>query len=305
MSVTHPTSEMALVESRSLRDRTIENVYVLDKIKVLATLPDGLHVSTGMLAVYFEVPAKTIESVVEDNRAELEENGYRVLRGPELAPYKGGGHIGLRAASMALFSRRAVLNVAMLLRDSEIAREVRTYLLDAEAAQRATSTSEFKIPSSFAEALELAAAQARELEQAAAALEAAAPKIEAHDRLIADGDDRILRTIAAELRVKEHWLRQQLVEWSWVYVRTADCGALQYAAYASKRDFFAVKEREIPHHSREDCWHATLLVTPRGREAIRRKLDKQNVEPAALAPSRAIAPTPTEAEVFQMIRRGA
>ncbi|MFE0451622.1 phage antirepressor KilAC domain-containing protein [Streptomyces sp. NPDC058914] len=162
-----------------------------------------------------------------------------------------------------------------------------------------------RIPSTFAEALELAAAQARELEQTQAALEAATPKIEAHDRLIADGDDRILRTIAAELRVKEHWLRQQLVEWGWIYVRTADCGALQYAAYASKRDYFATKEKEIPHHSRGGCWHATLLVTPRGREAIRRKLDKQNAEPATPIPPRAIAPAPTEAQIYSMIRRGA
>jgi phage antirepressor YoqD-like protein len=160
-----------------------------------------------------------------------------------------------------------------------------------------------RIPSTFAEALELAAAQARELEQAQAALEVATPKAEAHDRLIADGDDRILRIIAGELKVKEHWLRQQLLDWGWIYTRWADCGALQYVPYADKRECFSLKEKEIPHHSREGCWHVTLQVTPKGREAIRRKLAKQEVGPAA--PPRTLSPAPTEAEIFQMIRRGA
>ncbi|MGW3622720.1 restriction endonuclease [Streptomyces sp. NPDC000880] len=41
-----------------------------------------------------------------------------------------------RTPSLAIFSRRAVLNVAMLLRDSEVARQVRTYLLDMEYIAR-------------------------------------------------------------------------------------------------------------------------------------------------------------------------
>jgi hypothetical protein len=36
--------------------------------------------------------------------------------------------------SLALYTRRTVLNAAMLLRGSEVARQVRTYLLGAEAA---------------------------------------------------------------------------------------------------------------------------------------------------------------------------
>lgn len=39
---------------------------------------------------------------------------------------------GRAQGSQAVFSRRAVLNVAMLLRDSVVARQVRTYLLDVE-----------------------------------------------------------------------------------------------------------------------------------------------------------------------------
>ena len=76
---------------------------------------------------------------VHDHRAELEASGYRVLTGTELSDFKQLSGIRSRTRSLALFSRRAVLNVAMLLRDSEVARQVRVYLLDVEYLSRTGS----------------------------------------------------------------------------------------------------------------------------------------------------------------------
>lgn len=45
------------------------------------------------------------------------------------------------ATQLRLHTRRTVLNIAMLLRDSDIARSVRTYLLDAEDDLRSTYVS--------------------------------------------------------------------------------------------------------------------------------------------------------------------
>lgn len=131
--------ELALTESRTLREQYADRTEVLDKVKALALLPDGVHATTEMVAAYYEVPLKTIESVVEDNADELEANGRHVLKGAELrefaTPFGGVANLGLSpmARSLAIFSRRAILNVGQLLRDSEIARQVRTYLLDAES----------------------------------------------------------------------------------------------------------------------------------------------------------------------------
>ncbi|MGW3154032.1 phage antirepressor N-terminal domain-containing protein [Streptomyces sp. NPDC001089] len=160
-----------------------------------------------------------------------------------------------------------------------------------------------RVPTSFAEALELAASQARMLEHAVAELEVASPKAEAHDRLIAHGQDRLVRDIAKELGVMEGVLREKLLtEWRWIFRTTTQCGANQYNPYAAKMEYFSLREREAPHRSRENCWHATLYITPAGREAMRRKLAQESLEPAA-----AQAPTrkPTEAEVLTLIRRGA
>ena len=95
-----------------------------------------MHVTTAMVAAYFEVGIKAVRSLVLDHRAELEASGYHVLTGSELSSFKKLSGIQSRTASLALFSRRAVLNVAMLLRDSEVARQVRVYLLDMEYLAR-------------------------------------------------------------------------------------------------------------------------------------------------------------------------
>ncbi|MEW1719642.1 hypothetical protein [Streptomyces sp. NPDC093109] len=138
--------EGALLESRTMRDSVMERVETLDKIKALAMLPDGIHVRTEDVARYFEVSTGVIRQLTARHRAELRENGMQVLRGSDLRRFHsdmlslwGGGKgesYPQAATQLTLYGRRAVLNIAMLLRDSDIARRVRTYLLDAEEGRR-------------------------------------------------------------------------------------------------------------------------------------------------------------------------
>ncbi|MFB7088807.1 restriction endonuclease [Streptomyces sp. NPDC056296] len=130
-------SETALLQSAALRSSVLERTDVLDRVKTLSLLPDGMHVTTAMVATYFTVTVEAIRALVHDHRAELEASGYQVLTGPELSDFKQLSGIRSHTRSLALFSRRAVLNVAMLLRDSEVARQVRVYLLDTEYLGRA------------------------------------------------------------------------------------------------------------------------------------------------------------------------
>ena len=128
--------EAALLESRTLRDSVAERTEALDRVKVLVLLPDDMHVTTAMVAAYFGVLETAIRSLVADHREELESNGYQVLSGAPLSAFKALSGTQSRTGSLALFRRRAVLNVAMLLRDSEVARQVRTHLLDVEQKSR-------------------------------------------------------------------------------------------------------------------------------------------------------------------------
>ena len=71
--------EVALLESRALRESVSTRTDVLDRALVL--LPDGLHVTTRMVADYFEVGEKAVNSLMQRHREELESNGFRILTG--------------------------------------------------------------------------------------------------------------------------------------------------------------------------------------------------------------------------------
>ncbi|MFJ5119506.1 restriction endonuclease [Kitasatospora sp. NPDC088548] len=128
--------EAVLLESPTMRASVADRVETLDRVRALSLLPDGVHVTTEGVARYFGVGEKAVYSLVIDHRAELVMNGYSVATGARLASLKEVCGIKTRAKSLALFTRRTVLNVAMLLRDSETARQVRSYLLDAERVAR-------------------------------------------------------------------------------------------------------------------------------------------------------------------------
>lgn len=134
--------EIALLESRALRDSVIERTDVLDKVKVLIMLPDGLHITTRMVAEYFEVGEEAVKSLAKRHREEFQSNGMHTLRGPDLQSFHRSKmnlwdqSYPQACTQLTLYPRRTVLNVAMLLRDSDIARRVRTYLLDLEESTR-------------------------------------------------------------------------------------------------------------------------------------------------------------------------
>ncbi|WP_322725076.1 restriction endonuclease [Streptomyces spongiae] len=115
---------------------------MLDRVKALSLLPDGMHVTTAMVATYFGVTAEVIRQLVKRHREELQINGLIVLRGADLRKFESDNmSLSLESypqarRSLTIYSRRAVLNIAMLLRDSEVARQVRSYLLDMEYLAR-------------------------------------------------------------------------------------------------------------------------------------------------------------------------
>lgn len=127
-----PSTDVVLIESASLRAQHINRTDILDKVKALRLLPDNVHASIELVASYYEVHADAIEKVIRSNRAELDEDGLKVLTGDQLSAFKAESGYQSRAASLTLLPRRAILRVGMLLRNSGVARRVRAYLLDAE-----------------------------------------------------------------------------------------------------------------------------------------------------------------------------
>lgn len=141
-----------LVEMSSLRDQLIDRVEVLSKVKALFLIPGIEMISTKMVADFYDVDVDTIKHTYQRNRAEIDGDGVKRISAREfrmghLVPSKidfeivpgrsgqvtfniEGRNIEVNNAGSSFFSPRAILRIGMLLRDSEVAKEVRTQLLN-------------------------------------------------------------------------------------------------------------------------------------------------------------------------------
>jgi hypothetical protein len=128
-----------LTNSDINRQNILNNPYALEKIEVHFAFPgkqfEGQTVFTKAdLARLFEVDDRTIERYIAQHGEELGNNGYQVLRGISLKNYRlsdvSDTDVGDKAPSLGVFNFRALLNIAMLLTESERAKEIRSRILD-------------------------------------------------------------------------------------------------------------------------------------------------------------------------------
>lgn len=140
--------ETQFVEDRKLRDNNVERYEVLEKVKKLLLIPDVEAMTLKQVAEYYEVEPHTVEMLCSRNSDELESDGVcrkkvkdflnsQYVRKEKSSYtttfiYNNGVNIVMSNSGLKIFPRRAILRVGMLLRDSEIAKEVRTQLLNIE-----------------------------------------------------------------------------------------------------------------------------------------------------------------------------
>ena len=127
-------NENQLLEQKELREKNLGRIEVLDQVKELLLLGDTDFATKEMVSRYYEIKLKTLESCIEDNQKEIENNGMRLYKRREILNLLKGGiennEIKIPNRGLILFSKRAILNVGMLLRDSDVAKEIRSRLLD-------------------------------------------------------------------------------------------------------------------------------------------------------------------------------
>ncbi|MFZ7934901.1 hypothetical protein ACO1D2_08005 [Bacillus thuringiensis] len=134
-----------VIDNQMERDKLVERVEVLDKVKQLFLLPELEMATTQQVAGFYGVNKKVIDNLVLKNKDEITGDGYKVIDGKDLVNLlkrsakienmKGyvlidGNKVGY--GNNGLFPKRAILRVGLLLRDSEVAKEVRTQLLNIE-----------------------------------------------------------------------------------------------------------------------------------------------------------------------------
>ena len=135
--------EVDLLQRKEAREDCISRVEVLDKVGELLLLPNTEYATTEQVANYYNVGQEAIRKLFQRNKEELVHNGAITLGANKIVDdilrvdkmfihkTKSGILIGdnkLNYKSNLLFSKRAILNVGMLLTDSEVAKEVRKLL---------------------------------------------------------------------------------------------------------------------------------------------------------------------------------
>lgn len=129
-----------LTESSHDRQNILNNRYALQQAEQHLALGgmafEGDTVFTkAQVAALYEVSDSTIEKYLVNHAEELKSNGYQVLKGKKLKEFKAllDGTVtnyGTKTSMLGVFSFRAVLNLGMLLTESEPARLLRSRLLD-------------------------------------------------------------------------------------------------------------------------------------------------------------------------------
>lgn len=154
-------TQETIIENIATREQLINRVEVLDKVKELLLIPRMQFTTTQGVADFYEVTPKAISSIVNRHRIELDEDGLTKVSRKDALARLIQNEEGVRCDEDVLytetkqfvevflsdkysvkisngptlvFPKRAVLRIGMLLRDSEVAKEVRTQLLNIEEA---------------------------------------------------------------------------------------------------------------------------------------------------------------------------
>lgn len=141
----------SFIDSKELREQVMERIEVLEKVKQLFLIPELECMTVKQVADYFEVPFKTIGSQYNYNKDEFDSDGVHLKRLDEfkslvalnssnlkMLQHRGfleltlpdGTIVAINNKGVKCFPKRAILRMGMLLRDSRIAREIRTQLLN-------------------------------------------------------------------------------------------------------------------------------------------------------------------------------
>ena len=137
-----------IINDRSVRDRCVGHYEVLEKVKELLLIPNTQWSTLKQVAQYYEVGDKAIDTICSRHKEELESDGVtsksykdflnlqyeglETIVGKTIFSFANGENLIVPNRGLKIFPRRAILRIGMLLRDSSVAREVRTQLLNIE-----------------------------------------------------------------------------------------------------------------------------------------------------------------------------
>lgn len=132
-----------LTNSVVVRQNVLNNTFAVEEIQKAVGVRGVLFEQRyryvkRQLADFYGVTERTIENCLEKNDKELQRNGYEVIKGKRLIDFKLVASktdvpeidFGNKTVQLGIFDFRALLNIGMLLTDSDKARQLRSAILD-------------------------------------------------------------------------------------------------------------------------------------------------------------------------------
>jgi len=141
-------NESLFIENKEARNEYVKYYEVLEKVKELLLIPELEVMTTEQVAKYYEVEYDAIKKISQRNEEELKSDGMYLEKAENFLKvqnvslekelnktiliYDNGITFSVTNRGLKVFPRRAILRIGMLLRDSRVAKEVRTQLLNIE-----------------------------------------------------------------------------------------------------------------------------------------------------------------------------
>jgi hypothetical protein len=133
-----------LTNSQIDRQNILNNEYAVEEIgkaiDIKGVVFEGIiRFDIKQIARFFDVEVRTIERYLENCKDELSTNGYEIIKGNRLksfieviknSTFATDINVGSKTRLIGLFNFRSLLNLAMLLVESENAKQIRQVILD-------------------------------------------------------------------------------------------------------------------------------------------------------------------------------
>lgn len=142
-------NELALLENKESREQMIDRIDILDRVGTLLLLPSTNMATRQQVADYFKVQEGAIRQLEARHSDEIESDGFRLYSRKEIENFINEQDVRLEKESkvtriydennncvnvanrgLVLYTKRSILRIGMLLRESPVAQEVRNRLLD-------------------------------------------------------------------------------------------------------------------------------------------------------------------------------
>lgn len=131
-----------LTNSEVHRKNILNNNLAIEELNRKFNIPgiehEGvIYFTNSQIANFFNVDLRTIERLIENHKEELQSNDFAVLKGQELTAFKKSItisatdiNVGPKTTNLSISTFRTLLNFAMLLPNSEVAKNMRGVMID-------------------------------------------------------------------------------------------------------------------------------------------------------------------------------